>query len=201
MEEKVSLFKIIVGATIYIFWAFLIGYFVADLATYAAIMAAFGAGIYAGHKSKSHTGTINGLLAGFIGGIVGGILSIYVPSIAGIPLSVSIASFMIPIVEVVSITTSIFSIMSLIIVGLIFGGLGGLLGSIKQLKGIFLFVILFLLFILYGAIDNAAWMWSKPGWTWNMSFSHVLTNEIDLYVAAIFAFVITILAYLLNLVK
>lgn len=201
MEENVSYFRILTGALIYIFWAFLIGYFIADLMSYAAIIAAIGAGIYAGHKSKVYSGTINGIACGALGGIAGGIISMFIPSIAGIPLSVSIASFLIPVVETVSLTTSMLSVVSLTVVGLIFGGLGGMLGSIKHLRGMLLLVTMFLLFIFYGAVDNAAWNINKEGWTWNMSFSHVLTNRVDLLVAIAFAVVVTILSYTLDLFK
>ncbi len=201
MEENINFFRIIVGAIIYIFWAFLIGYFVNELAPYAAMLAALGAGIYASHKSKVYSGTINGFFAGLIGGILGGIISSYIPTIGGIPLSVSVASFLIPVINSVSLTTSLFSLVTLSIVGLIFGTFGGFIGSIKKLRGFFLFATMFLLFIFYGAIDNMVWNWGKPGWTWNMSFSHVLTNQIDLFVAIVFAAIITILAYILNLFK
>jgi hypothetical protein len=52
-----------------------------------------------------------------------------------------------------------------------------------------------------GAVDNAAWNILKPGWTWNMSFSHVLTNQIDLLVAVIFSLIVTILTYVMGLLK
>jgi len=201
MTESISFFRIITGAILYIFWAFLIGYFIKDLAPYAAVLAAFAAGIYASHKSRIHTGTANGIIAGLIGGIVGGILSNYTPSIAGIPLSVSVSSFLVPIVESVSNLIPSISIASLTVIGLVFGGLGGLMGSIKKLRGFFLFITLFLLFIFYGAVDNMAWNWEKADWTWNMSFSHVLTNQIDLLVAVAFAVIVTVLAHALNLFK
>ena len=63
-------------------------------------------------------------------------------------------------------------------------------------RAILLFVTLFLLFILYGAVDNMAWNWGN--WPWYMSFQHVLTNEIDLIVAAVFSFFVTILYYILK---
>lgn len=201
MNESISFFRIITGAIIYVFWAFLIGYFITDLAPYAAVLAAFGAGIYASHKSRIHTGTANGIVAGLIGGIIGGILSSYTPTIAGIPLSVSVSSFLVPTVESIPTATSMFSITALSLIGLVFGGLGGLMGSIKKLRGIFLFITLFLLFIFYGAIDNMIWNWEKTNWTWNMSFSHVLTNQIDLLVAIAFAITVTVLAHTLNLFK
>jgi len=201
MSEKIDFFRITIGVAIYIFWSFLIGYFIADLTPYAAIIAAIAAGIYTGYKSDPFTGTINGVFTGAAGGIAGGFLSMYIPSIYGIPLSVPIANFLVPVIQTVSVATSIFSIISLFTVGIIFGGLGGFLGSIKKLRGVILLITLFLLFIFYGAVDNAAWNIEKPGWTWNMSFSHVLTNRIDLLVAVVFAIFVTILTYILGLFK
>jgi len=201
MNEGMSFKKIIYAAVIYGIWAILIGYFILDLAPYAAIVAALAAGIYAGHKTKPYTGMVNGFMAGLIGGIMIGIISIYVPNIAGVPISVSVTSFLAPLVSSVSPTSSLFSTTALTIIGLLFGAIGGLMGALKQLRGVFLFLTLFILFILFGAVDNAAWNILEPGWTWNMSFSHVLTNKIDLFVAVVFSIIVTILAYLMNLFK
>ena len=196
MHENINFFRIIVGAITYIFWAFLIGYFVTDLAPYAAIIAALGAGIYAGHKSKSHAGIINGFLAGLIGGIAGGFVSLYVPTIAGIPLSVSVAGFLTPVISMFSTAMSWFAIPTLAIVGSIFVTVGGLMGSITQLRKIFLFLILFTLFLFYAALDNVAWWWGRASWDW--STTHVLTHWVDITVALIFAFFVTVLAHVLK---
>jgi hypothetical protein len=199
MEEGLDYLKIIYSALIYSICSILIGYFILDLAPYAAILAALGAGIYAGHKSKAITGITHGLIAGIIGGIITGITSIYVKNIAGIPLSISVTNLIIPIISSVSPTSSLFSTTALVLIGLFFGAIGGLMGSIKKLRGVFLFLTLFLLFIIFGAVDNAAWNIMEPDWTWNISFSHVLTNPIDLFVAIMFAFIVTILAYVMSL--
>jgi hypothetical protein len=201
MSEKIGFRKIVYAAIMYMVWSILIGYFILDLAPYAAMLAALGAGIYAGYKNHPLIGMANGFLAGLIGGIVTGVISIYTPNIAGIPISVSVASFLTPIFSSISPSSYLFPTTALTVIGLFFGLIGGLIGSIKKLRGVFLFITMFLLFIILGAVDNAAWNILKPGWTWNMSFSHVLTNEIDLFVAVVFAFFVTILTYLMNLHK
>jgi hypothetical protein len=189
--------KIAYAAVIYMVWSVLIGFFVPLLTTWAAILAALAAGIYAGHKSKSHEGFTSGLLAGLAGGILGGTLMIYMPSIAGVPLKVSTSEFLSPVVEFIDVNFPWVSNLDLIIVGTIFGGIGGFIGSKEKLGKVFLFLTLFILYIFYGAIDNVAWNWGRSDWTWNMSISHVLTNRIDLFIAAVFAVITTILALIL----
>jgi hypothetical protein len=187
--------KITIAAIIFMIWSVLIGFFISALAPYAAILAALVAGIYAGKNSKAIDGTANGFLAGLIGGIMTGAISLYFPNIGGIPISVSIADFFTPMF---SSFGYYFSAMGLAVIGILFGALGGAMGSIKKLRGIFLFLTLFVLFIFYGAIDNMIWNWGRYDWTWNMSVSHVLTNEIDLFVAFMFAIAVTILSYILK---
>ena len=196
-----DLVKIVFASIIFMVWSVLIGFFVADLAPYSAIIAALAAGIYVGHKADTHKGMVSGFLAGLIGGIMGGFISIYIPNIGGVPISFSVASFLTPVIGFTGSLVPWLSFAPLALIGITFGTLGGAMGSVKKLRGIFLFLTMFLLFIILGAVDNAAWNILKPGWTWNMSFSHVLTNEIDLFVAAIFAFFVTILTYLMNLHK
>ncbi len=201
MDEKIDFTKIFYASIIYGFWVILMGYFVEELAPYTAIIAALGAGIYAGYKSKTTTGIAMGFLAGLIGGVLTGVVSLFVPNIAGIPISVSVASFLSLTISSISISSQFFSATALTVIGVFFGSIGGLLGSIKRLRAIFLFFTMFLLFILLGAVGNAAWNILKPGWTWDMSFSHVLTNEIDLFVAVVFALAVTILTYVMGLAK
>ena len=192
-------FKIFYGSIIYGIWAILLGFFVLDLAPYAAILSALGAGIYVGRKSRPTVATASGLLSGLMGGVLTGIISIYIPNIGGIPLSVSITNFLSPIISSINPSSFLFPVTTLALIGLFFGGLGGLLGSIEKLRGIFLFITLFFLFIIYGAIDNAAWNILKPNWTWYMSFQHVLTNETDILVAVIYSGFVTVLAYVMKI--
>ncbi len=188
--------KILYGAITYGVWSILLGFFVLDLAPYAAILSAVGAGIYVGRNSKPNIALASGLMAGLVGGIATGILSVYINNIGGISLSVSVTSFLTPVILSITPSKFLFPVTSLALIGLLFGALGGLLGSIKKLRGFFLFIALFFLFIIYGAIDNAAWNILKPGWTWYMSFQHVLTNETDLVVALIYSAFVTLLAYI-----
>lgn len=201
MSVKIDFIKIFYGSIIYGTWSILLGFFVLDLAPYAAIISALGAGIYVGRKCNTVTAITSGLLTGLVGGILTGILSMNINNIAGIPLSITVANFLSPIVSSISPSSILFPTTALALIGLVFGGIGGLLGSIEKLRGIFLFLALFFLFIIYGAVDNAAWNLFKPGWTWNMSFSHVLTNQIDLFVAIVYSLGVTILIYIMNLFK
>jgi len=200
MKGSLDFEKIIYAAILYGVCSILIGYFVLDLAPYAALLAALGAGIYVGRRNKPLTAIASGFVAGLIGGLATGILSIYVKNIAGIPLSVSVTNYLKPIIATVSPTSFLFPVVALTLIGLFFGAIGGLMGSIEKLRGVFLLFTIFLLFILLGAVDNAAWNILKPGWTWEMSFSHVLTNKLDLFVAAVFAVIVTVLAYTMNLI-
>jgi hypothetical protein len=182
-------------------WVILIGYFVEDLAPYAAIIAALAAGIYVGQKTHPLTGMASGFLAGLIGGVATGILSISVPNVAGVPISVSVTNYVSPVITSIAPSASLFSFTALTMIGLFFGLVGGLLGSIRQLRPVFLFFSMFLIFIFLGAVDNAAWNINTPNWTWVMSFSHVLTNEVDIWVALAFSLIVTVLTYLMNLHK
>jgi hypothetical protein len=201
MEGGMNFTKIVYAAALYSVWVILIGYFVPELESYAAMIAALGAGVYAGYGCGKTDGTANGFIAGLLGGLVTGIASFNIGSIAGIPISVSVADFLVPVFSAFSSSPEVFSFASLTIIGLFFGSVGGFLGSIRHLKPVFLFSTMFLLFILLGAVDNAAWNLSTPGWTWNMSFSHVLTNQVDIVVAVVFALIVTIVTYLLRLFK
>jgi hypothetical protein len=201
MDNGLSFTKILYAAALYSVWVILIGYFVPELEPFAAIIAALGAGVYAGYGCSKTAGTANGFIAGLIGGLVTGFASLNISSIAGIPISVSIADFFVPAFSVFSSSPEVFSFTSLTIIGMLFGSIGGFFGSIRHLRPVFLFATMFLLFILLGAVDNAAWNLSTPSWTWNMSFSHVLTNQVDIIVAVVFAFIVTIVTYLLRLFK
>lgn len=189
--------KIVYASVIYIIWSVLIGYFVPLLATWASIIAALAAGVYAGYKSKSHEGFINGFLAGLVGGILFGVVLSYLPSFAGIPLKVSTSEFLGPTLEVIKFSFPWILNLDLVVTGMIFGAIGGFIGSKEKLKFVFIFLTLFILYIFYGAIDNVAWNWNRSDWTWNMSISHVLTNRIDLFIAVVFAAFTAILAYIL----
>jgi hypothetical protein len=201
MDDGMNFFKIAYAAVLYSVSVILIGFFVPELESYAAIIAALGAGVYAGYGCAKTAGTANGFVAGLIGGLITGAASLNMSSIAGIPLSVSVTDFIAPAFSAFSFSPEVFSFASLAIIGMLFGSIGGFFGSIRHLKPVFLFVTMFLLFILLGAVDNAAWNIATPGWTWNMSFSHVLTNQVDTVVAVVFAFIITIVTYLLRLFK
>jgi len=189
--------KIVFAALIYMVWSVLIGFFVPVLASWATIIAALAAGVYAGYKSKPNEGFVSGLLAGLIGGIVGGTLMIYMPSIYGIPTNVSTSEFLTPALQLIKNSFPWVSNLDLILTGTIFCGIGGVIGSKEKLGKVFLFLTLFILYIFYGAIDNVAWNWTTPNWTWNMSISHVLTNRIDLFIAVVFAAITTLLAVIL----
>jgi hypothetical protein len=189
--------KIAFAAVIYMVLSILIGYFVPSLESWATIIAALVAGIYVGFKSKSGEGFYGGIIAGLVGGILGGVIMAFVPSFAGIPIEVSTSGLLSPTFELIEFNFPWVSILALIIIGAIFGGIGGILGSREKLGRVFLFLTLFFLFIFYGALDNVAWNWGRYDWTWNMSVSHVLTNSIDLFIAAVFAVITTFLAYIL----
>lgn len=189
--------RIIPAAMIYIIWSVLIGYFVVYLIDWAVIVAALVAGIYAGFKTKAFEGLFNGFIAGLVGGIILGSISLYIPTMAGIPLSVSIAGFLTPMISMFSTTLSWFSIPTLAIVGSVFGAIGGLMGSLAQLRKIFLFLTLFTLFLFYAALDNLAWWWGRADWNWTISV--VLTHWIDNSVALAFALFVTILAHFLKI--
>jgi len=188
--------KIVIGAIIYMVWAVLIGYLVIYLLTWAIIIAALVAGIYAGFGAKTHKGIANGFMAGLFGGIILGTASIYTPTVYGIPLSVSIANFLTPMINITS-TISWLSIPTLAVIGSIFGAMGGLLGSVTKLRKIFLFLTLFTLFLFYLALDNVAWYWQRYPWNW--SISHVLTHWVDITVSLIFASVVVVLAHVLKI--
>jgi hypothetical protein len=186
--------KIILGALIYTVWSVLIGYFVPSIGGWATIIAALTAGIYAGFRAKPENAFHNGLAAGLLGGIAGAIIINLYSSIAGIPLIVYPNEFLAPVFQFIEESFPWVTELTLIVIGAILGGMGAILGSKKKLGKVFLFFLLFLLFIFYGAIDNVAWNWGRTDWTWNMSISHVLTNQIDLFVAVVFAAVTTLLA-------
>lgn len=189
--------KIVVGAVIYIVWSVLIGYFIVYLISWAVVIAALVAGIYAGFKTKPHKAITNGFMAGLIGGIALGTVSLYTPTLYGIPLSVSIAGFLTPLISMVSTTMSWIAIPTLAIVGSVFGTIGGLLGSVTKLRKIFLFLTLFTLFLFYLALDNVAWWWGRASWDWSISL--VLTHWVDIVVSLAFALFITILAHALKI--
>ena len=191
-----DLHKVVIGALIYMFWSVLIGYLIVYLVSWAVIIAALVAGIYAGFKVRPHKGIINGLMAGLVGGISLGIVSIYMPTIYGIPLHVSIDGFLNPLVGLVS-AMSWISIPAMAVIGAVFGTIGGLLGSMTQLRKIFMFLTLFTLFMFYLALDNLAWYWGRSSWEW--SISHVLTHWVDITVSLIFAFFVIVLAHVLKI--
>ncbi len=194
--------KILGGAIIYSVWSILIGFFVPMLAIYSTVIAALAAGIYVGYGNKILDGLKYGALTGLIGGILCGIsvnyFSTYIYDIVGIPAEVYIGSWFTSSIGTIIPSVPSSTIFYLPLAGLVFGGIGGVIGSIRLSRGILLFLTLFVLFILYGAIDNMAWNWGRPDWPWYMSFQHVLTNEIDIWVAVIFAFAVTILYYILE---
>lgn len=186
--------KVFFGALIYMFWSVLIGYLVAPLLPWAIVIAALVAGIYAGLKIGFRDAMKNGFVAGLVGGITLGVISLYTPTVYGIPLSVSIVGFLSPLG--VS-TVPLISIPVMAAVGCLFGAAGGLLGSITHLRKIFLFLVLFTLFMFYLALDNVAWYLGRATWEW--SLSHVLTHWIDISVSLAFAFAVVALADVLKL--
>ncbi len=188
-----DLHKVVVGAMIYMFWSVLIGFLVAYLISWAVVIAALVAGVYAGFKTKASRGMANGLVAGLVGGITLGIVSLYTPTLYGVPLSVSISGFLNPLISIVSETISWIAIPTLALVGCVFGAIGGLLGSIAQIRKIFLFLTLFTLFLFYLALDNVAWWWGKASWDWSVSL--VLTHWVDITVSLAFAFFVVLLAH------
>ena len=201
MKDEINFLRIFYASLLYSVCVILIGYFVPELEPYAAIIAAIGAGVYAGYGSKMKAGAYNGLIAGIIGGLITGFIAMNIEKIAGIPISISFANFLQPIISTISLPTPLLSLAMLIVIGFFFGMIGGFFGSIKYMKPIFLFSVMFFMFILLGAVDNAAWNIQTPNWTWSDSFSHVFHNRTDIIVALVFAFIITILTYVLNLFK
>lgn len=189
--------KIIPAAMIYIVWSVLIGFLISYLVSWAVVIAAMIAGIYAGFKTSASKGIANGFLSGLIGGIILGSVSFFVPSISGVPLSLSISGFLTPMSSMIPVDAQIISIPALAIIGSIFGSAGGLMGSVTQLRKIFLFLTLFTLFIFYAALDNVAWWWGKASWNWSMSL--VLTHWIDISIALVFALLVTMLAHFLKI--
>ncbi len=171
------------------------------LAIYSTIIAGLAAGIYVGYGKKILDGLKYGTITGLIGGILCGItvsyFSSYIHEISGIQTEVYVGDWFTSMIGNIPIL-QYSMLVYLSLVGLIFGGLGGMIGSIKMSRGILLFLTLFILFILYGAVDNMAWNWGRADWPWYMSFQHVLTNEIDLFVAVVFALIVTILYYILE---
>ena len=111
----------------------------------------------------------------------------------------SIASWLVPFLNMFNISSQYFALPALSLIGLLFGLIGGLIGSIAKLRKIFLFLVLFTLFIFYAALDNVAWWWGRA--EVRSSMSVVLTHWIDLSVAFVFAVVITILAHILKIYK
>ncbi len=192
-----DLHKVVMGALIYMIWSVLIGYFIVYLISWAVVIAALVAGIYAGFKTKTHKAVTNGLVAGLVGGITLGFVSLYTPTLYGIPLSVSIAGFLTPLISIVSEKISWIAIPTLAIVGSLFGAIGGLLGSITQLRKIFLFLTLFTLFLFYLALDNVVWWWGRSSWDWSISL--VLTHWVDIVVSLAFSFFVVILAHVLKI--
>lgn len=201
MGDSLNFTKIIYGAVLYSVLVILIGFFVTDLEPYAAIIAATAMGVYAGYRLDMINGIASGLLTGLIGGIIAGIVSSSTKEIAGIPISISITNYLAPVIESITPSSYLFSATVLIVIGLVFGAFGGFMGSIKFLRPVFLFATMFFLLILLGAVDNAAWNIQTPNWTWMDSFSHVFQNEIDIAVAVVFAVVITVLTYVMNIFK
>jgi hypothetical protein len=191
-----DLHKVIVGALIYMFWSVLIGYLIVYLVSWAIIIAALVAGIYAGFKTKTSKGVINGLMAGLVGGITLGVVSIYMPTIYGVPLHVSIAGFLNPLVEMSSLIPWL-NVPALAVIGVVFGTIGGLIGSISKLRKIFLFLTLFTLFMFYLALDNVAWWWGRATWDWSISL--VLTHWVDITVSLGFSLFVVILAHVLKI--
>ncbi|MFH0929539.1 MAG: hypothetical protein V1818_04280 [Candidatus Aenigmatarchaeota archaeon] len=201
MDQKLNSAKIVYGAALFSISVILIGYFVPELEPYAAIIAAFSVGVYAGYGSSLVYGMANGLIAGLAGGLATGLVSSSVKEVFGIPISISITEHLAPLISSITPSSYLFSATMLAVIGLLFGSVGGLLGTIRILKPGFLFAVMFFLFILLGAVDNAAWNIQTPNWTWTDSFSHVFHNEIDIIVAVIFAAFVTVLTYIMNLFK
>ncbi len=189
--------KIIFASLIYVIWSVLIGYFIPILAPWAAIISALVAGIYVGRKNNFFTALISGFLVGLIGGIIHGIVTTYTTSISGIPLEVSMAAWLTPFLNLIKIPIQYFALPALAIVGLIFGSIGGIIGSREKMKRVIMFLTLFTLFIFYAALDNVAWWWGRAEIQWSISV--VLTHYIDISMALIFAFIVTILAYVLKI--
>ena len=200
-EEKISPYKIVIASVLYSMMVILIGYFLPEIEAYAAVIAALSAGVYAGYCFRSKAGMANGFLAGLIGGIATGVMSVSMKSIAGIPISISVAGVFQPIISSISPSPSLVSATALVVIGIFFGTLGGLVGSIRHLRPMFLLVTMFSLFIILGAIDNAAWNVNTPDWTWEMSFLHVLHNRLDIAVAAVFAVFVTIMTYVMDMFR
>jgi hypothetical protein len=189
--------KIVFASLLYAIWAVLIGYLIPPLAIWASVISAIVAGIYVGRKNNISSAVVSGALAGLIGGIIYSIVTVYTTSIYGIPLDVSIAAWLTPFLSLVKIPYQYFTIPTLSLIGLLFGSIGGFFGSITKLKKIFLFLSLFTLFVFYAALDNVAWWWGRADVRWSMSV--VLTHWIDVSIAFVFAFLVTILAHYLKI--
>jgi len=189
--------KIVLASLMYVIWSVLIGYLIPPLSIWASVIAAVVVGIYVGRKNSVSEAVVSGALAGLIGGIIHSIVSVYITSIYGIPMDVSTSTWITAILETVKIPSAYLIIPSLSLIGLLFGSIGGLFGSIAKLKKIFLFLTLFTLFVFYAALDNVAWWWGRADVRWSVSV--VLTHWIDLSVAFVFAFIVTILVHFLKI--
>lgn len=187
--------KLIIGALFYFVWSILIGYIITQLITWSMVIAALVTGVYVGLKKDYTEGTFTGLFTGFLGGLLLGVSSLFIPSIYGIPISIPITGFLVPILNI-GATSPMIVILTTTLVGALFGALGGFMGSIAELKRVFFFLVLFVLFLFYTAFDNVAWFWGKEPWDW--SLAHVLTHWVDITVALVFSLFVSILSKVLK---
>lgn len=186
--------KIVIGLLIYMFWSLLIGYLIASLLAWALIIAALVAGVYAGFKVSRIDGTKNGFIAGLAGGLLLGLLSMFMPTLYGIPLSTMVSELLNPYAMA---DIPFASVVVLAGIGALFGAVGGFFGAINQMRKIFLFFVLFTLFMFYLALDNVAWYLGTRTVEWSMS--HVLTHWVDITVSLAFAFAVVLLAHILKI--
>jgi hypothetical protein len=119
--------RLLIGSLVFIIVALLIGWFVVELAIYAAAIGALIAGIYIGREYPTPLkGALHGLVVGIVGGIIGGTIGGLIPDLGlntGGWLNSALVSVLGPLTA-----NPWYAIPSLALVGIVFGLIGGAIG-------------------------------------------------------------------------